>query len=265
MPAAFRVAFTLLLIVWSAGAASAQNEIGVVVLHGKWGSPQQGPVVPLVNALISEGFAVSAPEMPWSGARQYDATVEAAESEIDAAIERLRASGAKSVFVAGHSLGAAVALHYASRAKLAGIVAIAPAHRTEVGGFVKAFADDVSRARALISASKGDEIIGFTDRNTGNRRRYLRMKAVAFASYFDPAGPLNMTRNAESLGADVPLLWLVPAREEQPQRDGVVALYGTIPKNPATQFREPDADHLGAPAASAWTIIEWIRGVAGKN
>jgi hypothetical protein len=74
-----------------------------------------------------------------------------------------------------------------------------------------------------------------------------------------------MTRNAESLGADVPLLWLVPAREEQPQRDGVVALYGTIPKNPATQFREPDADHLGAPAASVWTIIEWIRGVAGKN
>ena len=202
--------------------------------------------------------------MPWSRGRLYDATVQGAEAEIGSEIARLRAGGATAIFVAGHSLGAAVALHYAADAPLRGIVAIAPGHRPEAPGFAKAYASEVRKARDLVSAGKGDEVIAFTDRNTGGRRSELRAKADAFVSYFDPAGPLNMMRNVQTLKPQMPVLWLVPTREEQPQRDGVVALFKAVEKNPATKYGEPDADHLGAPAASVSTIIEWIRGVAAK-
>ena len=88
----------------SAPAQSPSVPIGVVVMHGKGGSPTKH-VASLASALEQKGYLVANLEMPWSGNRQYDASVEAADKEVGAALDAMRAKGAKKVFVAGHSQG----------------------------------------------------------------------------------------------------------------------------------------------------------------
>src|SRR5690242_13411699 len=120
-----RALLALVCLLFAGVCAAA--DVGVVVMHGKWGSTKL--VQPLSDALAREGFIVSTPEMPWSGRRLYDRTVADANAELDAQIGQLEAKGAKRVFVIGHSLGAAFAVEYAAHAPaavVAGIVAIAP-------------------------------------------------------------------------------------------------------------------------------------------
>lgn len=98
----FRWLFALTLLVGAGlpANAPAADKIGVVVLHGKWGSPD-GHTRGLANHLESNGFLVSSPEMPWSGTRGYDKGAAAFVAEIDAAVTELRAKGAKKIAVVG--------------------------------------------------------------------------------------------------------------------------------------------------------------------
>jgi pimeloyl-ACP methyl ester carboxylesterase len=239
-------------------ASWAAGDVAAIVMHGKWGTPN-GPISAVSQALQREGYIVVTPEMPWSRRRPYDRTVEETDTNIDAEIAKLRAAGAKHVFLVGHSLGAAYALHYAARAEVTGAIAIAPAHRPENARFAEWFRDDGRKARELVAAGRPGEIVAFTDLNSGGRRDRLSTTASAFVSYFDPAGPLNMGRNVSSLKPSTPVLWLVPAREEPGLRQGGFALYKQLPAHPATRLVEPESDHLNAPAASAAAIVEWIR------
>ena len=83
-------------------------------MHGKGGRPT-GYVANLAQTLEGKGYLVANLEMPWSGRRNYDVTVERGEQEVEAAVAGLRAKGAKKVFVSGHSQGGAFALHMAGR------------------------------------------------------------------------------------------------------------------------------------------------------
>jgi pimeloyl-ACP methyl ester carboxylesterase len=256
-----RFVLTLLAALFSCAAAAA--DLGAIVMHGKWGTPE-GPVKPVADALAREGVLVASPEMPWSRRRLYDKSVEGADAEIDAEIAALRSRGAKRIILVGHSLGAAYALHYASRGDVDGVVAIAPGHRTEAPRFADHFRPAVTDARALVAAGKGAEVVSFTDLNTGNRRDHLTASAASFLSYFDHTGPLNMARNVKSMKAGVPVLWIVPLREEPAPRPGVLALFRSFPANPDTQLAEPDADHINAPAASTRLIVEWVRKLGSR-
>ena len=109
-------------------ALASAGDVGVVLLHGKGGSPA-GYIRELAAALQGRGYLVSTPEMPWAKDRIYDASFEEAMAEIDREIDALRQKGAKLVVVAGQSLGANAALGYAaSRERVGGIIALAPAH-----------------------------------------------------------------------------------------------------------------------------------------
>ncbi|MGH9721424.1 MAG: alpha/beta hydrolase, partial [Bryobacteraceae bacterium] len=99
--------------------------IGIVIMHGKGGAPT-GYVANLARTLEGKGYLVANLEMPWSGKRNYDVSVERGEQEVETAVADLRARGAKKVFVAGHSQGGAFALHLASKPFADGIIAIAP-------------------------------------------------------------------------------------------------------------------------------------------
>lgn len=244
----------------------AAADIGVVVMHGKWGTTKL--VQPLSDALAREGYIVTTPEMPWSSRRLYDRTVEEANAELNALIADLEAKGAKRVFVIGHSLGAAFAVEYAAHApaaSVAGIVGVAPGHRPEAQRIADMMRADVKSARELVAAGKGGEIYSFTDFNTGGRRQRITSPAAAFLSYFDSEGPMNMARNVASVRNGLPVLWLVPTREESAGRDAGLNLYKRFPPNPDTQLGEPSSDHLGAPSASIAIITEWIRKVAGAG
>src|SRR3954471_13339177 len=105
--------------------ALAQPQIGVVLMHGKGGSPA-GLVAPLAAGLEAKGYAVANLEMPWSGRRAYDSDVAAAEREVASALEALRAKGVQRLFIAGHSQGGIFALYLGGRLPVEGIIAIAP-------------------------------------------------------------------------------------------------------------------------------------------
>src|SRR4051812_20509902 len=119
------LAAALIAFAVSAHAQLPSAAIGVVVMHGKGGSPTKH-VASFASALEQKGYLVSNLEMPWSGNRHYDASVEAADKEVAAALDAMRAKGAKKVFVAGHSQGGLYALHYGAQHPVDGVIAIAP-------------------------------------------------------------------------------------------------------------------------------------------
>lgn len=106
-------------------AAAGGPKVGVVVLHGERDDPY-GQTLRFTRTLIRDGFLTDSPEMPWSPRRGYDAGVDAAMKEIDAAVARLRSRDAKKIVVAGHGLGAAAALRYARLRRVDGVIALAP-------------------------------------------------------------------------------------------------------------------------------------------
>lgn len=75
-------------------------KIGVIVMHGKGGSPNSRHMTGLVSTLESQGYLVANLDMPWSGTREYDVSVSRAEGEVESALEKLRNQGAQKVF--GH-------------------------------------------------------------------------------------------------------------------------------------------------------------------
>ena len=128
-----RRVFAALVFALACGAAvAAETPLGVIVMHGKWGAPDRQVDV-LARALEKAGYRVSVPEMPWSQRRAYDRPVESADTEIDAELEKLKASGAARIVVAGHSLGASYALHYAGRRDVDGVCPLAKSRRCAKG------------------------------------------------------------------------------------------------------------------------------------
>lgn len=118
--------FPLLLI---ASVVHAAVGVGVVSLHGKWGSPPG----PIAAQLEPSGAKVVSVEMPWSSRRQYDVTYEQALGEVKAEVDKLRQLGLSRVVIVGHSFGANAALAYMKvHADVDGLILFAPGHVPEI-------------------------------------------------------------------------------------------------------------------------------------
>ena len=83
------ILFVLITVLAGHGARAGNNELGVLMMHGKGGSPE-GYISELVAALRAKGYLVSAPALPWSKERIYDASYEDAMGEIDREVQSLR-------------------------------------------------------------------------------------------------------------------------------------------------------------------------------
>jgi len=67
------VLIAVVALALSLDAKSAESEVGIVLMHGKWAGPPAPPVQALATALRTRGFKVVTPNMPWRGKRMYDA------------------------------------------------------------------------------------------------------------------------------------------------------------------------------------------------
>jgi pimeloyl-ACP methyl ester carboxylesterase len=248
------ILFTLVTALAS-HVASASSDLGVVLLHGKAGSPT-GYVRELASALQGRGYLVSTPTMPWAKNRIYDASFEEAMAEIDREVGALRQKGAKIVVVAGHSVGANAALGYAaSRERVGGIIALAPAHNPEQAGFARRVGADVQRARAMVAAGKGKERQAFPDVNQG---QVLQVMATAevYLSWLDPDGPAVMPRSAASFKAPTPLLFIVGSSDRSaPAREYI---FDKAPAHAKSKFVTISADHVTLPAAAIDEVVAWL-------
>jgi len=249
------ILFGLITVLAGHIVQAAQNDVGVVLLHGKGGLPS-GNIRELAAALQAKGYLVSAPTMPWAKDRIYDASYEDAMGDIDREVESLRQKGAKLVVVGGHSLGANVALGYgARRSGLGGIIALAPAHSPESPIFGKRVGSDLARARGLVAAGKGKEKQRFSDLNQGTLME-VNASAEVYLSWLDPDGPAVMPKSAAAFKAPTPLLIVNGSGDRTAA--GKDYIFDKAPPHPKSSFITVSTDHFSVPRAAIEEVAAWL-------
>jgi dienelactone hydrolase len=252
-----RLICSIWILLWVASSMSmaADAASGVVLLHGKDGTPRN--VLGLADAMKKNGFAVTTPEMPYSRNRNFDKAYQDMVPEINNAVAELMKQGVKRIFIAGHSLGANVALYYATRVSVDGVLAIAPGHTPELKGFASSVRDSVQLARKMVSEGKGDKIGVFDDYNQG-RRETRKTTATIYLSYVDPDGLAVMPRNAAALKPGTAFLWVVGTQDLMYER-GPSYAFDKAPPNPNNKDVVVDGNHMNTPAIAAQEIVTWLK------
>lgn len=255
------VSLIVALVCAAASHSSEAQQIGVVVMHGKGGSPT-GYVSDLASTLAEKGYLVANLEMPWSGKRNYDANVDAAQNEVQAALDTLRARGAKSFFIAGHSQGALFALYFAGKRPVDGVIAIAPGGSVNRRVLREHLGESLERARKLVAEGKGGEPTRLMD-HEGSRGTYpVITTPAAYVSWFDPEGAMNLEKALTAVKPQTAVLYIVPQRDYASLLKFKQPNFNMLPRNPLTRLYEPDSDHRGALAASREEIVRWTVEVA---
>jgi esterase/lipase len=232
---------------------AASSDVGVVLMHGKWGSPQS--MSSLARDLESKGFLVSNNEMAWSGQRLYDVDYPAALKEVEQRVQQLRAKGAKRVVVAGQSMGSNAAVAYASSGfDLDALVVLSPGHFPE-GGMGKRVRSSLDRAKSMVAAHRGADSDSFDDINQG-KQRSLKMPAVNYVSYFDPDGLGAITKNIKKLSKPMPLLLVIGTAD--PFFPESKAMFNSAPANAASRYVALDTDHFSMPKVVSAELLKWL-------
>lgn len=247
----------LTIALFAATSAAGESYVGIVLIHGKGGNPS-GHIAPLVRALSSQGFRVSAPSMPWSKQRAYDADYSSALAEIEAAANSLREKGAKKIIVGGHSLGANAAIAYAASGRdVDGVIAIAPGHVPDSAMWRDAFGPSVEKARQMIAEGKGDTADTFADLNQG-KSTSIQTTAKIYLSYFDPEGLGSMPSSVAKFSRPIPFLWVIGTKDRLMQQ-GEAYAFARAPKHSNSKYLVVEADHLSTPTDASAQIVEWLR------
>ena len=247
----------------SSTAQTPSPAIGIVIMHGKGGSPLWH-VPGLASSLEGKGYVVANLEMPWSGRRDYDANVGAAVREVESALDMLRGKGAQKLFVAGHSQGGLFALYFGGRQSVDGIIAIAPGGDVSNTVFREKLGASVDLARKLIAEGKGDEKTWLSDYENAKGTYRIFTTPSAYVSWFDPDGATNQTAAVERMSPQVPVLFIVPTGDYPGLRKVKDHFFSRLPRHPLSKLYEPDASHLNAPFASRDEIVRWTTEVAGR-
>lgn len=239
-----RILASSALLLTLIGPASAQSLVGtgVVLIHGKAGG--QGPLQGLASALRKEGAIIVMPKMSWaSGYRPYDQTV----GEVAAAVQRVRAMGARKIFLAGHSMGANISIGYmAAGGSADGVIAMAPGHRPDFISTVTG--DSLARAKAMVAAGQGNQKATFSDFNQG-RTFPVTTTAAAYLSFFDPDGPAGRAARGQGVGRST--LWVIGNADRPAMQDRAAQSSGTR--------IEIDANHQNTPARGTPVILDWLK------
>jgi pimeloyl-ACP methyl ester carboxylesterase len=240
----------------------AADKLGVVLIHGKQGNPNQ--MGDIVGALTHAGYLVDRPEMCWSHRRIYDRTYLGCLSDIDAAVARLRKRGATAVVIAGHSLGGNAAIAYGARhPDIKGVIASAPAHAPEYLAKRPEIAPELKRAKELIAKEHGDERMRFNDSNTSFKGVVtIKVKATprAYASFFGPESPAVMPANASHL--KMPLLILSGTRDGSQKQAPFT--FKRAPDHRLNRFVKLNASHMDTPEAGKSAMLTWLKELAAK-
>jgi pimeloyl-ACP methyl ester carboxylesterase len=258
------LAAAIIAFVQTSMAQAPSSAIGVVIMHGKGGSPARF-VSSLASSLEQKGFLVANLEMPWSKNREYNAGVDAAEKQVDEALDSLRAKGASKVFVAGHSQGGLFAIHYGGKHPVDGIIAIAPGGNVANAIYRKELGQSVEQARKLVAEGKGNEKTRFSDYE-GSRGTYpVTATPAAYLTWFDPEGAMNQVKASRAMNPQVPVLFIAPKNDYPALLRIKQMMFDALPRNPLTRMYEADSSHLDAPSASRDEIARWTAEVAGMS
>lgn len=246
-----------LVLLLSAVAPAHAQQVGIILMHGKWGTPDKG-IAPVELELKGAGYRVVSREMAWSDKRAYDMGFDQVMAELENEFARLRSAGADRIVIGGQSFGANIAIAYGARhADVNGVVALSPGHTPERFGPGTGIPESVARARALVAAGRGSEYANFNDINQG-RRREVSARPADYLSFFDPNGPAVMPVNVARLSPGTALLWVVGTGDPL-HAEGTHYAFDRAPANPHNAYRTVDAGHFDAPEAARRIVLDWVR------
>jgi esterase/lipase len=240
--------------------ARAQDRLGVVLVHGKAGLPQQ--FTPMAETLAARGYLTEQPEMCWSRNRIYDRLYLDCLHDIDAAVGRLKARGATAIVVLGMSLGGNGALGYGARHPgLKAVITLVPGHAPEFISRRPEIAQSLEQARTLIAAGRGDVPTTFMDVNTRTTSFNFQVTTTPniYLSFFTPDSAAVMPTNAARLTA--PLLYV--AANNDPSQRGRGYIFDRAPAHPLNRYLTVNSDHIGTPAAAREAVMSWLKELVG--
>lgn len=250
-----RLAFLCLLTLSSQIYA---KDCAMILMHGKWAYPPPGKSLKEFSEVISQACEIIAPNMPWSGNRNYDQTYENALQDLSKEVKNLRNAGYKRVILAGQSFGANGAIAYQAHIGDAdAVVALAPGHVPSNfynNGLTRS---EVDKARTLVKQGKPDEKISFIDINQGKRKN-LEARADVFLSFFDPDGLANMSQSASDFKRSVPFLWVI-GRQDRLYPEGSGYAFNKAPQHSKSHYLAVDAGHMDTSLRAAEGVLEWIQ------
>ncbi len=232
------------------------SSCGVVLMHGKWGTPQSPYLRPVAEKLAPHCKVILL-EMPWSRDRLYDRPYPDALDQVRQAVQALRQSGIRWVAVGGQSFGANASLAYMSQIGDAdALLPLAPGHVPEHFHQDPDIRRSVDEAWRLVAAGRGDQRVEMTDINQGQRRS-IRTSAGALWSYFNPQGWGNMGLSARDSRKPVPVFWAIGTLDPL-YGAASQAIYQNLPAHPDSEYREVRASHANTPAAAADALVDWV-------
>ncbi len=241
---------------WPTIAPAQQKECAIVLMHGKWGTPQ---FINFYGRRLTTLCEVETLEMPWSRNRMYDAPYNIALEEISKAVNGLRQKGFRLVIVGGQSFGANAGLAYAAtKGDVDGILALAPGHVPYIMFHKRNLnTETLPAARQMILDGKGAEKVTVKDFNQGETRN-IRMTADVFVSYFDPEGLGNMTLTAGKYKKPIPTLMVLGTKD--PLFETAKAnIFEKILPHPKHQYQVVEANHLNTPEMSVDISLQWLK------
>ncbi|NQV56959.1 MAG: alpha/beta hydrolase [Rhodospirillales bacterium] len=233
------------------------KETGIVLLHGKGGD--QRWVKPLGKALEKAGYIVVSPLFPWGKGRIYDRTYLEGHAQVDWNVRAVKRNGAKHVIIAGHSLGANVALSYgAKRSDLAGLILLAPGHLVNSPMMKALSAPGLALARQMIKAGQKREKRDFLDINQG-KKYGVTTSAEIYLSWFDPDGLANMGKSARALGSRLPVLWVSSVEDRVANVTAKNLAFGAFVENSYTKDVTVKGSHLETPERAIGAVLNWLK------
>lgn len=241
-------------------AADQEARIGIVLLHGKTGTPSKEGAG-LVGPLRHEGFLVEMPEMPWSESRYINADYATALNEIQQAVDKLIERGAQKIVVAGHSFGANAALAFgAYRGNIAGVAMLAPGHTPYTKQAQEKYADALNKSRSLVASGQGNAKGSYPDDNQGTALT-VKTTAAIYLSFFEQRGMANMPLSAHRLSPTIPLFYAVGNQDLMFAR-GKGHIFDRAPANPQSRYVVVNAGHQDTPIATLPELIAWLHELA---
>lgn len=262
----FVLALALVALCAFASPASAQQRIGIVLMHGKLGGAlgmatnARGDAFGshLIMSLRNAGYLVATPEMCWSRRRNFDKTYPDCIAEVDNAIAQLKAQGATAIVVSGLSLGGNGAIAYgATHTGIVGIIAFGPADDPTHKSQRPEVAASLARARQLIAQGQGDTNTTFDDFNTNTGGSFAMTVTTTpriFVSFNDTDALTHIGPNLSRL--TVPILWV--AGDGDPTQGSASTLFQKVPANPLNRFVTVHSNHIGTPDAGTDAALAWL-------
>ncbi|MBM3568531.1 MAG: hypothetical protein FJX46_07210 [Alphaproteobacteria bacterium] len=233
------------------------SEVGIVILHGRLGMPSY--LQRLAADLRGLGYRVLTPEMSWSRQRAWDRDVAGSLDEIDAALARLRADGAKLTVLAGHSLGGAMtACHTAQRPPADAVLLMAAAWNPSGGYWQAVVGQSVGRAAEAVAAGKGAERANYTYLADGGGPLGVIATAIGFHDFNRPDSPINLPDCVANWKKPLANLWIAASGESQMAAQVKRQSLRLAPPHPLGRFETLTGSHIGVVQVALPTVTAWL-------